>query len=184
MFNRKCVSSTPYAMLEFVSQRLCEQPLETVIGWPPESVLLKSSLIGYESLVTYHTSALHGGNYGVCIPGEIHSFGSLFCGACWIFSDYSQLSSSPVEPPLLLVTASGDRCVFVLLTNQSWTNQNQPLWARSWIRQQLGSSPTVVQHDFQEPDTSRCSDLAAAWFRRGRVIFGGPTQLGAPVAMT
>ena len=67
--------------------------------------------------------------------------------------------------------------------NQSWINQNQPWWARSWISQQLRSSPTVVQHGFQEPDTARCFDLSGP-FRLGRVIFGGPTQLGALVAMT
>ena len=96
---------------------------------------------------------------------------------------YNYPAITPVEPPLLLIHASGDQCFFVVLMNQSWINQNQPWWARSWISQQLRSSPTVVQHGFQEPDTARCFDLSGP-FRLGRVIFGGPTQLGALVAMT
>ena len=32
-------------MLEFVSQRLCEQPLKTVIGRPPESVLVSQYIL-------------------------------------------------------------------------------------------------------------------------------------------
>ena len=92
------------------------------------------------------------------------------------------IPQSPVEPPLVLVNASVGCFFFVSLTNQSLTNdQPKPtLVGPELDQQQLRSSPTVVQHDFQEPDTARCFDLSGR-FQLGRVNFGGPTQLGALV---
>ena len=78
------------------------------------------------------------------------------------------IQQSPVEPSFVLVNASGDCFFFVILTNQSWTNQNQHWWVRSWFSQQLRTSPTVLQHDFQEPDTARCCDLSGPIPTRAR----------------